>query len=83
MFFACGIGYDSRRSYSSDLYLEQEAGRGWQGLSHNKKQEFNMSKKALFAVALVAFVAACAKKEETVYVQEPVAAEPVYTGKYK
>jgi len=42
-----------------------------------------MSKKALFAVALVAFVAACAKKEEVVYVEQPVSAEPVYTGKYK
>ncbi|AMY69643.1 hypothetical protein [Frigidibacter mobilis] len=41
-----------------------------------------MSKKALLAVALVAFVAACAKKEEVVYAQ-PVSAEPVYTGKYK
>lgn len=42
-----------------------------------------MSKKALLAVALVAFVAACAKKEEVVYVEQPVTAEPVYTGKYK
>jgi len=43
-----------------------------------------MSKKALLAVALVAFVAACAKKEEVVYVEQPmVSAEPVYTGKYK
>lgn len=40
-----------------------------------------MSKKALFAVALVAFVAACAAKEETVYV-EPVTTEPAFTGKY-
>ncbi len=42
-----------------------------------------MSKKALYACVLVAVVAACAKKEETVYVEEPVTAEPVYTGKYK
>lgn len=43
-----------------------------------------MSKHALLAVALVAFVAACAKKEEPVaYADAPVSAEPVYTGKYK
>lgn len=41
-----------------------------------------MSKKALFALALVAFAAACAQKEEVV-VAEPVTEEPVYTGKYK
>jgi hypothetical protein len=33
---------------------------------------------------MVAFVAACAKKEEVVYVDQPaVTTEPVYTGKYK
>lgn len=39
----------------------------------------------LFALCTVAFLAACAKKEEeTVYVDEPtVTTEPVYTGKYK
>ncbi len=39
-----------------------------------------MSKKALIAVALVAFVAACAAKEEPA--PAPVNVEPVYTGKY-
>ena len=28
-------------------------------------------------------LAACAKKEEVVYVDEPVTVEPTYTGKYK
>jgi len=41
-----------------------------------------MSKKAFFVVALVAFVAACAAKEETIYVEQPVSSEPVFTGKY-
>ncbi|KEO56165.1 hypothetical protein TP2_01200 [Thioclava pacifica DSM 10166] len=36
--------------------------------------------KALIALALVAFVAACAPKPEPA---APVTAEPVYTGKYK
>ncbi|MGB3146904.1 MAG: hypothetical protein WBA91_03995 [Paracoccaceae bacterium] len=41
-----------------------------------------MSKKFLFAVAAVAFIAACAKKEETVYMEDTgVSQEPVYTGK--
>ena len=40
-----------------------------------------MSKKIIFAAIFVAAVAACAKKEETVCVEEPVTAEPVYTGK--
>lgn len=41
-----------------------------------------MSKTILFAAVVVAFVAACAKKEETVYVDQPaVTEEPVYTGK--
>ena len=40
-----------------------------------------MSKKVIFAAILVAAVAACAKKEETVYVEPGVTAEPVYTGK--
>ncbi|WP_255356637.1 hypothetical protein [Thioclava sp. SK-1] len=39
-----------------------------------------MSKKALLAVALVAFVAACAPKPEPVMV-EPVTVEPTYTSK--
>ncbi|MFM2356292.1 MAG: hypothetical protein RLZZ528_2028 [Pseudomonadota bacterium] len=39
-----------------------------------------MSKKLIVAVLAVAFVAACAKKEE-VMVTEPVTAEPVYQGK--
>lgn len=41
-----------------------------------------MSHKIILITALVAFVAACAKKEEIV-ITEPVSAEPVYTGKYK
>lgn len=39
-----------------------------------------MSKKALLAVALVAFVAACAAKEEPM--PDPVTTEPVSSGKY-
>lgn len=39
--------------------------------------------RALLGLVLVAFVAACAPKEEVVYVEEPVTTEPVYTGKYK
>lgn len=42
-----------------------------------------MSRKVLFACCLVAFAAACAKKEEPVYVEQPVTQEPVYTGKYR
>ncbi|OYU17529.1 MAG: hypothetical protein CFE34_15315 [Rhodobacteraceae bacterium PARR1] len=42
------------------------------------------STKTLLALCCVAFVAACAKKEEAVYVEQPaVTAEPTYTGKYK
>lgn len=42
------------------------------------------TKITLLALCMVAFVAACAKKaEETVFVEEPVAAEPTFTGKYK
>ena len=38
----------------------------------------------ILALSMVAFVAACAKKEaEVVYVDEPVSVEPTYTGKYK
>lgn len=42
------------------------------------------STKALLALCVVAFVAACApKQEEPVYVEEAaVPAEPVFTGKY-
>ncbi|MBK5947641.1 hypothetical protein CCR83_14600 [Rhodobacter veldkampii DSM 11550] len=39
-----------------------------------------MSKKALVALALVAFVAACAAKTEA---PAEVTVEPTYTGKYK
>lgn len=40
--------------------------------------------RAVMALSLVVVVAACAKKEaEPVYVTEPVASEPVFTGKYK
>ncbi|MGB3177342.1 MAG: hypothetical protein WBC68_10465 [Albidovulum sp.] len=43
-----------------------------------------MSIKAVYACVLVAFVAACAaKEEEVVYVETPVSEEPVFTGKYK
>ena len=42
-----------------------------------------MSKSGIVLVmAMVATLAACAKKEETVVV-EPVTVEPEYTGKYK
>ena len=39
----------------------------------------------VLAMAVVGFVAACAKKteEEVVYIDTPVSVEPVYTGKYK
>lgn len=39
------------------------------------------STRIVLALCMVAFVAACAKKEEVVVV-EPVTAEPVFTGKY-
>jgi hypothetical protein len=39
--------------------------------------------RAVLVLSLVAFVAACAQKEEPVYVTEPVEAPPVHTGKYK
>lgn len=44
-----------------------------------------MSKSSITVLAMctVAFLAACAKKEETVYVDQPVTTEPTYTGKYK
>jgi|LauGreDrversion4_2_1035121.scaffolds.fasta_scaffold367460_2 hypothetical protein len=42
------------------------------------------STKTLLALCVVAFVAACAKKEEAVFVEEPaVTVEPTYTGKFK
>jgi uncharacterized lipoprotein YehR (DUF1307 family) len=42
------------------------------------------STNVILSLAMVAFVAACAKKEEAVvYVDEPVSVEPTYTGKYK
>ncbi|WP_347310371.1 hypothetical protein [Defluviimonas sp. SAOS-178_SWC] len=42
-----------------------------------------MSSKAIFACVVVAFLAACAAKEkEVVYAEQPVSAEPVFTGKY-
>jgi uncharacterized lipoprotein YehR (DUF1307 family) len=42
------------------------------------------STKTIMALCMVAFIAACAKKEEAVvYVDEPVTTEPTYTGKYK
>lgn len=41
--------------------------------------------KGLMALALVAFVAACAQQEEEFVVvdPEPISTEPVHTGKYK
>ncbi|MCV2869474.1 hypothetical protein OEW28_12640 [Defluviimonas sp. WL0002] len=41
-----------------------------------------MSKNALLLVAFVAFVAACAAKEEVIMVEDPVTSEPTFTGKY-
>lgn len=44
------------------------------------------SVKALLALSLVAFVAACAQQAEEEYVMvdpEPISSEPAYTGKYK
>lgn len=41
-----------------------------------------MSKKLFFAAMLVVTVAACAKKEEPAYVEQPVTQEPVFQGKY-
>lgn len=41
------------------------------------------STRALLALCLVAFAAACAPKEEVIIVEEPVTIEPVQTGKYK
>ena len=38
----------------------------------------------VIALAMVGFIAACAKKaEEVVYVGDDVSVEPTYTGKYK
>ncbi len=42
-----------------------------------------MSKTLFLAAILVATVAACAKKQETAYVEQPVSQEPVFTGKYQ
>ncbi len=41
--------------------------------------------KGLMALALVAFVGACAQQEEEFVVvdPEPISTEPVHTGKYK
>ena len=41
------------------------------------------STRIVLALAMVAFVAACAKKEPVVMADEPVTTEPTYTGKYK
>jgi len=41
-----------------------------------------MSRKALVAAMLVAVVAGCAAKKETVYAEQSVTTEPVFTGKY-
>lgn len=42
-----------------------------------------MRKTAIIAMLAVVTLAACARKEETVVVAEPVSVEPTYTGKYK
>jgi uncharacterized lipoprotein YehR (DUF1307 family) len=48
------------------------------------EQIMSKSLRAVMALSLVVFVAACAKKvEEPTYVTEPVQSAPVYTGKYK
>lgn len=39
--------------------------------------------RVVLALAVAAFVSACAQQEEVVYVDTPVTAEPTYTGKYK
>ena len=39
--------------------------------------------RAVLALSFIAVVAACAPKEEPVYVTEPVQPPPVHTGKYK
>ncbi len=41
--------------------------------------------KSILAISLVAFVAACADKEEEYVVvePEPISSDPVYNGKYK
>jgi hypothetical protein len=42
------------------------------------------STRALAALAFLAVAAGCApQRDEVVYVEAPVTAEPVYTGKYK
>lgn len=42
------------------------------------------STRTIFALCMVAFVAACAaKEEEVVFVEEPVSTEPTYNSKYK
>jgi uncharacterized lipoprotein YehR (DUF1307 family) len=42
------------------------------------------STRTVLALCMVAFIAACAKKEpEITYVEQPVSTEPTYTGKYK
>lgn len=42
------------------------------------------STRTVMALCMVAFIAACAKKqEEVVYVDQAVSTEPTYTGKYK
>lgn len=42
-----------------------------------------MSQKLVFATVLALILAGCAKKQETVYAEQPVTQEPVFTGKYK
>lgn len=41
--------------------------------------------KSMFVLCMVAFVAACAQKQEEFVVMqpEPISMEPAYTGKYK
>lgn len=40
------------------------------------------STRALIGLVFLAVVAGCTKKEETVFVEQPITQEPVSTGKY-
>jgi hypothetical protein len=76
------VYYGARRRNSSPKQ-KNPAGHRTRMRPRTIEQEQIMSTKALFACVLVAFVAACAAKEEVVYVEEPVTAEPVFTSKYQ
>ena len=79
-----GLHYDARRRRMRGPNRTDPAGECGEPRVRPIEQESYMSKKALFASMLLVFVAACAaKKEEVVYVEQPVSQEPVFTGKYK